>query len=327
MKKLIITVLMMCFAQGAFGSDSDCEPDAKDVAAATADLSARERAYALSILQKIHIRIACLDGTTFQVSIAITATVEELKRQIAKLREISAASFELFVKDVEDKLTNNRAISDLGFTDGPVLFMLIIELNAETDKEALIKLYESTNGENWTNKGGWNTDVPLSEWEEVTVDEEGRVIMLDLQSNNLTGPIPASLGQLTALEELNLNCNQLTGTIPTELGNLTALTWLDLSYNRLEGTIPVELGELGNLEELDLSNNRLTGAIPAELGQLGALKGLCLSCNKLEGPIPAELGQLGALEWLILSYNELSGEIPAELMEFEENIRPGNQLD
>jgi len=87
----------------------------------------------------------------------------------------------------------------------------------------------------------------------------------DLMRNHLTGPIPATWGQLTHLETLILSNNQLTGPIPPELSQLTNLVELDLSNNQLTGPIPPELSQLTNLVELDLSNNQLTGPIPAGL--------------------------------------------------------------
>ena len=51
--------------------------------------------------------------------------------------------------------------------------------------------------------------------------------------------MPESLGNLTALTELDLSGNQLTA-VPESLGNLTALTELDLSGNQLTA-LPVRL--------------------------------------------------------------------------------------
>ena len=116
------------------------------------------------------------------------------------------------------------------------------------------------------------------------------------QQNELSGPIPPELSQLTRLELLQLGWNQLSGPIPPELGQLTALRFhLDLAGNQLSGPIPPELGRLTNLERLSLQNSQLSGPIPPELGRLTRLQWLALGRNQLSGPIPVELGNLTAL--------------------------------
>lgn len=59
---------------------------------------------------------------------------------------------------------------------------------ASTDREALIALYNATDGDNWT--GGkntnWCTDADLSEWHGVQVSK-GRVVALYLLGSNLRG--------------------------------------------------------------------------------------------------------------------------------------------
>ena len=55
------------------------------------------------------------------------------------------------------------------------------------------------------------------EWYGVTNDTNGRVHGLFLGSNQLTGEIPAELGQLTNLTVLRLAGNQLTGCVPDGL--------------------------------------------------------------------------------------------------------------
>ena len=56
--------------------------------------------------------------------------------------------------------------------------------------------------------------------------------------------------------------NELTGTVPAELGNLSNLKQLWLHDNRLTGELPAELGNLTNLEELIFRGNEFTGCIP-----------------------------------------------------------------
>ena len=139
------------------------------------------------------------------------------------------------------------------------------------------------------------------------------LIQIKLSDNSLTGNIPAELKELTNLQQLLLDRNRLTGNIPTELKELTNLKRLYLDRNSLTGNIPAELKELTNLEYLSLNRNRLTGNIPTGLKDLTRLKGLYLNWNRLTGNIPTGLGDLTNLEYLYLGDNSLDGSIPTAL--------------
>ena len=168
--------------------------------------------------------------------------------------------------------------------------------SAATDREALVALYNATDGENWSNSDNWLSDATLHEWQGVTTYDGRRVAGLNLRDNDLSGEIPAELGSLSNLTGLSLSGNDLSGEIPAELGSLSNLTALYLNGNELSGEIPAELGSLSNLTGLFLNDNNLSGEIPAELGSLSNLTGLSLSYNDLSGKIPAELGSLSNLK-------------------------------
>ncbi|MCY4510403.1 MAG: hypothetical protein OXG35_26120, partial [Acidobacteria bacterium] len=182
-----------------------------------------------------------------------------------------------------------------------------------TDRAALEALYDATDGPNWTDSTNWSTSAPLGEWFGVTTDTSGRVEALDLFRNNLTGSIPAELGDLTNLRRLELRLNDLTGQIPAELGRLANLYSLLLGGNTLTGHIPMWLGDLVDLWYLDLGGNALSGPIPEVLGDLTNLRWLLLGWNDLTGLIPDELGSLTNLTNLDLRRNNLTGTLPAEL--------------
>ena len=205
-------------------------------------------------------------------------------------------------------------------------------------REVLEAFYWATGGPEWHNSDNWLTDAPLDDWYGVEADAAGSVSALDLSSNKLVGRMPAELGGLTDLEDLNLSFNYLLegplpqglfhlanlrslrlrrvgvgGPLPPAIGRLANLEDLFLGSGRITGPLPRELGSLGNLRRLDLSSNWITGPIPASLGNLSNLVELQLDWNELSGPIPASLGRLSQLFTLRLNNMHLSGEIPAEL--------------
>jgi len=170
------------------------------------------------------------------------------------------------------------------------------------DDWAVLKaLYESTDGDNWTDRTGWDVLIDKQNSPPVNCNLEslygitlvnGRVHNLTLSSNQLNGNIPSEIGNLTNLYYLSMLNNQLTGNIPSELGSLSNLTTLWLGNNQLNGSIPAELDNLSNLTTLLLINNQLTGNIPAELGNLTNLTGLNISSNYISGCFPDNLTSL-----------------------------------
>lgn len=129
------------------------------------------------------------------------------------------------------------------------------------DSLALIAIYNSTMGANWTNT--WNTALPVcTPWDGVELDNEGYVIRLTLNNNNLVGTLPSEIGDLSRIEEFQLDNNNLSGSIPTEIGNLTNIEICFLDNNNFSGTIPEEFGNLTVMHTLYLDNNNLEGAVP-----------------------------------------------------------------
>ena len=181
----------------------------------------------------------------------------------------------------------------------------------QTECEALVALYNSTGGPGWSTNTNWLATSEPCLWHGVGCSG-GSVIQLILGSNQLSGTIPAELGNLSNLANLILDDNQLSG-IPAGLGNLSNLGVLNVTGNQLSGTIPAEVGNLSNLKQLRLGSNQLSGTIPAELGNLSNLVDLILDRNQLSGTIPAELGNLSNLANLILDDNQLSGLVPIEV--------------
>ncbi|MDE0498987.1 MAG: hypothetical protein OXH86_16710 [Acidimicrobiaceae bacterium] len=83
------------------------------------------------------------------------------------------------------------------------------------DRDALAALYGATGGPDWRNNANWLSDTaPIDEWFGVSTDSDGCVLVVYLDSNDLTGEIPAELGDLSKLRSLHLGNNDLAGEIP-----------------------------------------------------------------------------------------------------------------
>ncbi|KAK1272417.1 Protein NSP-INTERACTING KINASE 1 [Acorus gramineus] len=133
----------------------------------------------------------------------------------------------------------------------------------------------------------WDKDsVDPCSWTMVTCSPENLVIGLGTPSQNLSGKLSPSIGNLTNLQIVLLQNNNITGPMPQEIGKLSNLHTLDLSNNFFTGGVPGSIGNLKNLEYLRLNNNSLSGAFPSSLANIAQLAFLDLSFNNLSGPVP-----------------------------------------
>ncbi|XP_051009948.1 leucine-rich repeat protein 1 [Acomys russatus] len=123
---------------------------------------------------------------------------------------------------------------------------------------------------------------------------------LDL-SHNCIKKLPATIGDLTHLQELNLNDNHLESfSVPLCHSTLRkSLQSLDLSKNKIKA-LPVQFCQLQELTNLNLNDNELIH-FPFKIGRLTNLRFLSAARNKLRN-LPCEFKML-SLEYLDLFGN------------------------
>ncbi|KAI3748941.1 hypothetical protein L6452_12391 [Arctium lappa] len=145
------------------------------------------------------------------------------------------------------------------------------------------------------------------------------LLFLDLSDNQLTKPVPKSLGNLCSMRHIDMGENYFPNIRLTSL--LESLfeckppSWesLSLESSGLSCHLPDQLGQMMNLVTLQLGNNHIAGMIPDSIGRLSFLKSLYLGENLISGPIPYSIGGLSSLELLDLSNNQLNGSLPDNL--------------
>ncbi|PQP95674.1 putative LRR receptor-like serine/threonine-protein kinase [Prunus yedoensis var. nudiflora] len=160
---------------------------------------------------------------------------------------------------------------------------------------------------------------------------------LNVSWNQLEGPIPSTLSEVTFLDLsnnkfsvaaasflcttkdsnlsfLDISSNHIFGELPDCWIHFKKLVFLDLSNNSLSGKIPTTMGYLFSIRTLRLNNNGFVGELPSQLKNCKNLTLFNLAENKLSGSIPEWLGaSLQNLTILILQSNNFYGSIPPQL--------------
>ncbi|MBB6521841.1 hypothetical protein [Pseudoteredinibacter isoporae] len=132
--------------------------------------------------------------------------------------------------------------------------------------EALVELYNGTNGDQWDKNEGWGSP-DVSTWHGVMIFRDPRkakadITWIDLGDNNLIGTIPKSISNLNKVRVLVLGKNKLYGQIPSEISGMKSLFLAHLGNNYLSGKIPHSLNKMKKLASFEASDNFLSGRLP-----------------------------------------------------------------
>ncbi|KZV35635.1 hypothetical protein F511_30263 [Dorcoceras hygrometricum] len=204
----------------------------------------------------------------------------------------------------------------------PLLLFLLLHLRHSaaarqprwSDDRALLSIKGAFTEDPHSSLASWDLVTSHCTWRGVTCDTTGRhVVALDISSLSLTGALSPDVGHLRSLVNLSAADNNLSGPVPSQISDITGLRYLNLSNNVFNLSFPPQLYGLKNLQVLDLYNNNLTGHFPSQAYLLTNLRHLHLGGNFFAGEFPPDFGSFPYLEYLAVSGNELTGRIPKEI--------------
>jgi len=182
---------------------------------------------------------------------------------------------------------------------------------AEIDQQTLMIIFEQSKPDclNWDSCTEKN--LPLKEWRNVKVNDDGRVIGLDLRVQSIS-KLPEEIGNLELLEDLSVELNELED-LPDSIGRLQNLKRLNLSRNKFKN-VPSVIETLPKLEWFNISQNEITNVSP-NLFQMSSLNTLNLWQNKLSSLPHCEYSS--SLTKIGTTFNELRGYVPINILNME----------
>ena len=134
-----------------------------------------------------------------------------------------------------------------------------------------------------------NTTLPSS------VENLNQLDTLIMVGMGFEGTIPDELVTLTNLDVLFLTDNtNLTGGLPANIGNIQGLKHLNFKNNDLTGTIPSSFWDMDNLISIDLENNLFSDILSNTLdySDFSFLKWFNIGNNNFHGLIPNNICDL-----------------------------------
>lgn len=141
---------------------------------------------------------------------------------------------------------------------------------------------------------------------------DNRVTRIQIGHQNLEGTLPPTLSNLTELQRLELQWNNLTGPLPS-LNGLSSLQVLMLTNNQFTSIPNDFFTGMSSLQSVEIDNNPFAAwEIPQSILNASSLQNFSANSANITGEIPAFLGPDGfpSLINLHLAFNVLEGGLP-----------------
>lgn len=182
-----------------------------------------------------------------------------------------------------------------------------------TECDALVEFYNSTVWSGWTQNTGRVTNTSACNWTGVSctsITGNFYVSSISLASNNLSGTLNSSLGNLAHLTTLILSSNHLRGSLPTAWSWLTQLNYVYFPYNELTWSLPSSWSTMTAMGTFFVEWNNLNWSLPESRSSMTQMFDFVIGDNNFSGPLPEAYAAWTWLYRFSASTNNLSWTLP-----------------
>ncbi|XP_031491885.1 receptor protein kinase TMK1-like [Nymphaea colorata] len=194
-----------------------------------------------------------------------------------------------------------------------LVLVALLTVAAETDPSDAAAMRDLAKSIDAAGSLGWTPSTDPCSWKLVTCDPSGRVTALNLGKQKLSGSLPASVRNLTALMTLALQSNAIGGPLPS-LAGMSSLQVVYLHDNNFSSVPPDFFDGLTSLQAIYLDYNPFAPwSLPPSLQGVASLVNFSANNANVNGSIPSFFGSFPSLASIRLAFNSLSGGIPSSL--------------
>lgn len=245
--------------------------------------------------------ITIVEGTTTTLTSPVSGSTYQWALDGVNISGATSAILTINTFSTSDVGDYTLTVDGVTLSNAVSLGMLATSItDYDRDRQALVDLYNSTNGGAWLRNTNWLMG-PMETWEGVIV-ENCRVTRLSLSGNNISGVLPDSFRNLTGLKRLSLRNNDISGI--ADITTMPSLTHVYLSNNNFTD---IQFGNNDILQTVHIQSNPLTSGKTIDISAMRGLIDFRASRTNLSGLTVS--GRYDSLRYLMISENQLPGTL------------------
>jgi hypothetical protein len=253
------------------------------------------------------------DGTTKRINISNAGIEGDFRSDGIKISD--NGSFSLFVSDATNLVLNDiNAVTDIFMYTTPNADCSIVTDVSQSECYALTELYKTTNWSGRLNqanrmRSGDATPSTVCDWFGVWCFGSW-VRDISLQSNLLSGTLPASLSWLIHLENFTVSANYLYGSLSSAWSTRSKIQYFDIYNNNITGPLPSSRSTRTGMQYFYGYSNQINSSLPSSWSTWESVRVFNVANNSITGSLPSSWSTWKETQQFLVNNNDINWTLP-----------------